>query len=430
MLQNKLNRVCRYIMDQFFRVMDQGQLTMVLPDGEKHIYGDNAHGLQATMKVNNDAFFRKCIRFGAVGFGESYVDGDWEADDLTRVISWMLLNHENLPAERALRKEFSVVNFLNGLNIIRSKYRSNTLRGSRKNISDHYDLGNDFFQIFLDKTMTYSSAIFTANDQSLEEAQIEKYDRLCRKLKITKDDHVLEIGSGWGSFSCYAAKTYGCRVTTTTISAEQYQLVSQKIKHEGLEGRVNILMSDYRDLTGTYDKLVSIEMIEAVGHEFLPVYIKKCQSLLKPNGLLGLQMILFPDHRYDDARKNVDWIQKHIFPGSLLPSLGRIQAIMKQSGNMGLYDYKDITPHYVKTLKLWREEFNSSRAEILELGRDQRFIRKWNYYWSYCEAAFQMRHISVAQAVFARSNNCDLHDEVEVQLTSDDQKFIKEIGYA
>ncbi len=428
-LRNNIHKLYRVIMDQVFTHMKLGRLTVSMPDGTKRHYGNGEGPAKAHINIRRGDFFRKCVHYGAVGFGESYVDGDWDTPDLTKVIAWMILNHENLPAERGRNKKFTVIDALSFLNVIRSKFRLNTLNGSRKNISDHYDLGNDFFKLFLDETMTYSSAIFTKPNQSLKDAQVEKYDRLCRQLKLSHQDHVLEIGSGWGGFSCYAAKKYGCRITTTTISQEQYKHVKNKIKKEGLENQIKIKLSDYRRLAGTYDKIVSIEMIEAVGHEFLPTYIKKCQELLKPNGLLGLQMILFPDQRYDIARKNVDWIQKHIFPGSLLPSMNAIQKVMRQLGTMNLLDYKDITSHYAKTLKIWREAFNQNKQKIKSMKQTEEFIRKWNYYWSYCEAAFRMRHINVAQAVFTRSNNHMLHDDLEVELNGKDKQFIEELSY-
>ena len=231
-----------------------------------------------------------------------------------------------------------------------------------------------------------------------------------------------------GGFSIYAVKNYGCHVTTTTISQEQFDHVQKLIKEEKLEDYITIKLTDYRELTGQYDKIVSIEMIEAVGHKFLPEYFGQCHALLKEDGLLGLQMILFPDHRYEISRHSVDWIQKHIFPGSLLPSMRAIHDALNKTGTLNLYDYEDITSHYVKTLRTWRENFNHNVGDLAKLGKDFHFTRKWNYYFSYCEAAFKMRHITVAQGIFTRSNNRKLHEDLEEVLSPKDQEMLQEIN--
>lgn len=396
------------IIDQVFKPMHRGQLIIDLPDGRQRIYGAGKDGVKAQIQILNMNFFKKCVYFGDVGFGESFVDGDWTTDDVTKVVEWMIDNVENHPTLMADQKKFKPVNFLNTANKILGFFRRNSLNGSRKNISDHYDLGNDFFRLFLDPTMTYSSAYYKDIYQTLESAQLQKYEELCRKLRLKKEDHVLEIGSGWGGFACYAAKNYGCRVTTVTISQEQFDYAQKKIVSENLQGQVTIQIQDYRKLTGVYDKIVSIEMIEAVGHEFLETYFAQIHKLLKKDGIVALQMILSPDHRYDSFRKNVDWIQKHIFPGSLLPSVAVIQKAVNKTGTLCLHHFEDITPHYVKTLSEWRENFNRKTKDIYKLGFNDRFIRKWNYYWSYCEAAFKTRNISVAQAVYSRPNNPNL----------------------
>lgn len=234
---------------------------------------------------------------------------------------------------------------------------------------------------------------------------MEKYDRLCRLLKLKPTDHLLEIGSGWGGFSSHAARNYGCKITTVTISQEQFTYAKQRFVNENISDQVEILLEDYRNIEGKFDKIVSIEMLEAVGHQFMPHYFDKCNELLKENGLLALQVITSPDARYDEMRRGVDFIQKHIFPGSLLPSVARINACVNKASNLNLYDIKDIGIDYAKTLNIWCEEFNKKKEEIIALGMDQRFIRKWNYYFQYCEAAFQMRNISVMQLVYTRPNN-------------------------
>jgi cyclopropane-fatty-acyl-phospholipid synthase len=260
--------------------------------------------------------------------------------------------------------------------------------------------------------MTYSCAYFQEPGQSLAVAQIAKYDRLCRQLRLKPGEHVLEIGSGWGGFSCHAVKNYGCRVTTITISEEQFKYAQQLFQREGLADRIEIKLMDYRLLEGQFDKIASIEMLEAVGDAYLETYFAKCAELLKPDGLLGVQMITCPDARYDALRKNVDWIQKHIFPGSLLLSLNRVNGAVSRTGGMMLHDLKDLGLHYAETLKRWRVTFNQNLEPVRKLGFDERFIRKWNYYLCYCEAAFAMRNISVVQAVYTRPNNPNLMNPV------------------
>jgi len=380
-------------------------LRLELPDGTRKMIGQPDAKISANVRILNDNFFKRCVLFGDVGFGEAYVDGDWDTDDITQVISWFILNVENSPAMSGSRGKKFLVNLLGWQNRLRHWLRPNSLTTSRRNISEHYDLGNDFYKLFLDPTMTYSSALFSDPTQTLEAAQIAKYDRLCRQLKLKPEDHVLEIGSGWGGFSLHAAKNYGCKILTVTISAEQFKFARDLFQKEGLAGRVEVKLEDYRNLTGLFDKIVSIEMLEAVGDEYLETYFAKCHELLKPQGLLALQMITCPDSRHESLRKNVDWIQKHIFPGSLLLSIHRVNEALRQTGDLFLHDLKDLGLSYAETLKRWRSTFNQNEAAVRALEFDTRFIRKWNYYLSYCEAAFAMRNISVVQAVYTRPNN-------------------------
>jgi len=399
--------------DKVFSPMSLGLLTITLPDARVFKYGTGKDGVHAGIRVVRESLFKKCFWYGDVGFGEAYVDGDWDTDNITSVIEWMILNVENHPTLMSDRVKKTPVNFLKSLNKMYFALRSNTLRGSQKNIEDHYDLGNDFFKLFLDPTMTYSSGYFTKANQTLQEAQIEKYDQICQKIRLKHTDYLLEIGSGWGGFAIHAAKNYGCHVKTITISKKQFEHAKKRFEQEGLAGKIDIQLVDYRLVEGEFDKIVSIEMIEAVGDKFLSSYFGQIQKILKKDGLVALQMILSPDHRYDSFRENVDWIQKHIFPGSLLPSLRAIQEAIAKTGNLCLYDYDDMTPSYVKTLSIWRDNFNEKIDEVRASGFDDQFIRKWNYYKSYCEAAFKMRNISVAQAVFTRSNNLNLEQELE-----------------
>lgn len=385
--------------------MNKGTLHITLQDGENLTIGDGEDRITANITVVDEEFYKRLILFGDIGFGEAYVDGLWETDNITNVIRWVLHNIENAPGVSGSKTQNIALNLLKWYNKLSHFKRVNTLEGSRKNISEHYDLNNDFFASFLDPTMTYSSAYFYKDGLSLEEAQLAKYERLCRQLKLKATDHVLEIGSGWGGNAIYMAKNYGCKVTSLTISEEQYKLAVDRVEKAGLSDRVRILFKDYRQMEGRFDKIVSVEMLEAVGFAYLDVYFKKCHDLLKKNGILALQVITCPDSRFDSFRKGIDWIQKHIFPGSLLPSVGAINAAVNRTGDMTLVDLKDIGLDYAATLKAWFDAFNKNLSEVRGLGFDDRFIRKWNYYLCYCEAAFEMRNINVMHLVYTRPNN-------------------------
>ncbi|NNM93912.1 MAG: class I SAM-dependent methyltransferase [Bacteroidia bacterium] len=385
--------------------MNKGQLVITMPDGEQITIGDTRDGIMAAMNISDSRFFEKCILYGDIGFGEAYTEGYWNTPDITGVIKWVLLNLSNAPSVSGSSVKAGAQNILKLLNRIRHVARGNSTTGAKKNIAEHYDLNNDFFKLFLDPTMTYSCALFMKNSMSLQEAQLNKYESLCRSLKLKPGDHVLEIGSGWGENAVYMAKKYGCRVTSITISEEQLKLANEKVASQGLGGLVEVKMADYRNITGKFDKIVSIEMLEAVGHRFLRSYFKKCHELLKPDGILALQVITCPDSRYDSLRRSVDWIQKHIFPGSLLPSVAALNAAVNHTGDMTLISLKEMGTHYVETLKLWRKQFNEKVNEVRKLGFDEKFIRKWNYYLSYCEAAFAMRNIFVMQLIYSRPNN-------------------------
>jgi cyclopropane-fatty-acyl-phospholipid synthase len=385
--------------------MDKGRLYLTLPDGEQITIGNGEGNISASIVVNSDEFYKRIILFGDIGFGEAYVDGLWDSDNITNVINWVLLNIENAPGVSGSSIQTVSLNLLKLYNKLSHFKRANTIEGSRKNISAHYDLNNDFFASFLDPTMTYSSAYFYKDGLSLEEAQLAKYERLCRQLHLKPTDHVLEIGSGWGGNAIYMAKTYGCKVTSLTISEEQHKMAVERVEAEGLSDRVNILLKDYRMMEGVFDKIVSVEMLEAVGFNFMDVYFKKCHDLLKKNGILAIQVITSPDSRYESLRKGVDWIQKHIFPGSLLPSVSAINNAVNRTGDLTMVDLKDIGLDYAKTLKLWHDAFNANIGKVKALGFDDTFIRKWNYYLCYCEAAFVMRNINVMHLVYSRPNN-------------------------
>jgi len=390
---------------KFLSKMDKGSLYLKLPDGEQITIGTGEGNISATIVVNDEAFYKRLILFGDIGFGEAYVDGLWDTDNITNVIKWVLLNIENAPGVSGSKTQALSLNLLKFFNKLSHFKRANTVDGSRKNIAEHYDLNNDFFASFLDPTMTYSAAYFYKDGLSLEEAQLAKYDRLCRQLHLKPSDHVLEIGSGWGGNAIYMAKTYGCKVTSLTISEEQHKLAVERVEEAGLADRVSIELKDYRQMEGTFDKIVSVEMLEAVGFNFMDVYFKKCHDLLKKNGILAIQVITSPDSRYAALRKGVDWIQKHIFPGSLLPSVGAINNSINRTGDLTMVDLKDIGLDYATTLKLWFNAFNANLPTVRSLGFDDRFIRKWNYYLCYCEAAFEMRNINVMHLVYTRPNN-------------------------
>jgi len=390
---------------ELFSKMTLGSLCLTLPDGRRINFGEGENSLVACIEIKDTNFFKRCVLYGDIGFGESYVEGEWDTNNIQNVIKWFLLNIENAPSVSGSKSQSFVINIFKFFNKIYHSKRTNSVGGSRKNISEHYDLNNTFFSLFLDPTMTYSSAYFKKEGMTLEEAQIAKYDRLCKQLHLKPSDHVLEIGSGWGGNAIYIAKTYGCKVTSLTISEEQFKLANERIRKENLSDKVSVILKDYRLMEGKFDKLVSIEMLEAVGAEFYNAYFKKCSDFLKPNGIFAIQAITCPDNRFENLKNNVDWIQKHIFPGSLLPSVGAINKSINEVCDLTLVDLKDLGLDYAHTLKIWQQEFMKNIEEVKKLGFDDYFIRKWNYYFCYCEAAFAMRNINVMQLVYSRPNN-------------------------
>lgn len=386
--------------------MQKGSAAITLPSGEVVNLG-NGQGVHANITINDNRFFERCVLFGDIGFGESYTMGYWQTDDITNVIKWFLLNVENAPSVSGSKISSGVLNIFRWVNRLYHLKRKNDLDGSKENIAEHYDLNNDFFKLFLDPSMTYSSAYFEKEGLELQEAQMAKYDSLCKEMKLKPTDSVLEIGSGWGGNAIFMAKKYGCKVTTVTISEEQYKLAKERIEKENLGDKVEVKLMDYRLIKGQFDKIVSIEMLEAVGHEFLDVFFKQCYHLLKPKGVLAMQVITSPDSRYDSMRKGIDWIQKHIFPGTLLPSIAAINASINRTGELSMMSLKEMGLHYAKTLNIWKGKFNENLNEVKSLGFDDNFIRKWNYYLSYCEAAFATRNINVMQMVYTRPNNTE-----------------------
>jgi cyclopropane-fatty-acyl-phospholipid synthase len=400
-----------------FAAMPRGRLRLELPDGSAREFGESGlapaplvPGVSNTafLKVRRPAFFTKCALHGDIGFAEAYMDGDWETPDLTSVVGWFVLNVEHAPTlSGSARAKSLALNLLRAGNRLGHLLRPNTRATARRNIRDHYDLSNDFFGLWLDPTMMYSGARW-AGVATLEEAQVAKNDALCRKLRLKPSDHVLEIGTGWGGWSIHAARHYGCRVTSLTISEQQLAFARARIADAGLGDRIEVRLQDYRDLTGQFDKLVSIEMLEAVGHEYLRDYASVCHRVLKPDGLLALQFITYPDARYDQLRRNVDFIQKHIFPGSLLLSINRVNQLLAEEGGFVLHGLEDMGHDYSRTLNTWRRQFHDRLDRVRALGFDERFVRKWDYYLGYCEAAFALRNVSVVQTVHTRPNNLSL----------------------
>lgn len=387
-----------------FTKMNKGKMTLTFPCGKSFSVGDGV-GISVNIQIKDEGFFKRCVLFGDIGFGEAYMDGYWDTDNLVDVIKWFLFNIENSPEISGSKTKPLWLNVFKIWNKILHWKNANYINKAKKNISAHYDLQNDFFKLFLDPTLTYSSAYFGGKEIDLQDAQMEKCRRICEKLRLKSSDHVLEIGSGWGANAVFMAKHYNCNVTTITISEAQYKFVKEKIAQENLSHKVRVELKDYREVQGEFDKIISIEMLEAVGDKFFETYFMKCHQLLKKNGLLGLQVIICPDSRYENLRKGVDWIQKHIFPGSLLPSLARINRAINATGDLSLIDLKEFGLDYAKTLSIWREQFNKNHREVRNLGFSEKFIRKWNYYLSYCEAAFAMRNIYVMQLVYSRPNN-------------------------
>lgn len=354
----------------------------------------------ARLRVHDLEAYARMATGGSVGAAEAYMDGQWSCDELVDLIRLLVLNRDLLDAMEGGMARLSGW-LLKGVHA----FRRNTRTGARKNIAAHYDLGNDLFRLFLSDDLMYSSAIFADPTETLEAASFRKLQRIGRKLDLKPSDHLVEIGTGWGGMALHAAKHFGCRVTTTTISKEQHALATERVAKAGLADRVTLLLEDYRDLTGTYDKLVSIEMIEAIGHQYLDTYLAKCASLLKPDGLAMVQAITIEDHRYEQALHSVDFIKRHIFPGSFIPSISAITGAMGRSTDLRLISQEDFGPSYALTLRHWRERFMAKLADVRALGYDERFVRMWEFYLAYCEGGFLERSIGVSQLLFARPMN-------------------------
>jgi len=356
--------------------------------------------VRVTIDVVHPSIYRDVAFGGSSGSGEAYMKGSWVCSDLLGLVRIFLRNRDVLDT-----MDYGFTRLKAPIHKLIHLFSRNTRAGSRKNISAHYDIGNDLFRLFLDDTMMYSSAYFETADTTLEQAAVAKLDLVCRKLELNTCDHLLEIGTGWGGLAVHAARHYGCRVTTTTISEEQFVLATRKVAEEGLDHLVTVIRQDYRDLSGHYDKLVSIEMIEAIGHQYMDTYFRKCCSLLRPDGMMLIQAITIKDQLYRSALKDVDFIKKFIFPGGFLPSVTAMIEAICRTTDMKLFHLQDIGPHYARTLREWRQRFFNRLDEIRELGYSDEFIRLWEYYFCYCEGGFLERDIGTVQMVLTRPDN-------------------------
>jgi cyclopropane-fatty-acyl-phospholipid synthase len=379
--------------------LDDGELT--LHDGcNVHSLGKPSKDhLKVSIYINNDKTYQMLMFGGSNGAAEAYMQGYWETDNLTGLIRLLLRNRSQLDAMEG--GSAVVAGFVSK---IWHAFNRNTKTGSNKNIAAHYDLGNDFFGLFLDKSLMYSSAIYQTGHETLEQASQAKLERICAKLDLVEDDHLIEIGSGWGGMAIYAASHYGCRVTTTTISDEQYQATLERVAQAGLAHRITVLKQDYRDLKGQFDKLVSIEMVEAVGHQFLDGYFQKVSHLLRPEGIAVIQAITIDDGLYESALRSVDFIKRYIFPGSFIPCVSGLTQSASKS-NLRLFNLEDIGPSYALTLRHWRARFNAQLEAVRQQGFDERFIRMWEFYLCYCEGGFLERSISDVQLAFVKPGN-------------------------
>jgi cyclopropane-fatty-acyl-phospholipid synthase len=387
--------------EAIFRLLSKLQVgSLTLHEGPcSHHFGSvgKPHEPQAEVHIHSPAVYAQMLTGGSIGSGEAYMKGYWSSPDameVMRIFSANLVLLNNFDASQSVFVRLALR--------IAHRFNRNTYKGSQLNIAAHYDLGNEFFQLFLDPTMMYSSALFSDKSASLEVASETKLDELCQQLELKADDHLLEIGTGWGGMAIHAAKNFGCRVTTTTISQEQYDFASSRVREEGLEGQITLLCEDYRNLTGEYDKLVSIEMIEAVGHDFYQNYFRMCSGLLKPNGKMVIQAITMADQRYKEARDSVDFIKRYIFPGGCLPSVAVIAQHIARDTDMQIVHLRDITNDYAETLAHWRQRFLVNLESVRGMGFSEEFVRMWDFYLCYCEGGFRERVISTVQLAFAK----------------------------
>jgi cyclopropane-fatty-acyl-phospholipid synthase len=391
------DRSCMNLVINLFNKIETGGLTFYLPDGSARYFGDKDSSFQVQMTIHDYRFFKDAVLGGDVGLGEAYMKGFWDTDDIPALFSVLIKNRQalangNMTTAWLVRQKDRLVHAL----------RANTPMGSRRNIGEHYDLSNDFFQTFLDPTMLYSCGLYRGESDTCEDAQRRKLQSIIDKAHIESTDHVLEIGCGWGGFAMEAVKQTGCRITGITVSEEQYQLAQERVLQAGLQDKITILFKDYRHVAGLFDKIVSIEMLEAVGHKYLGTFFTACDKLLKPAGRLVIQVITIPDQNYENYRRNTDWIQKYIFPGGHLPSVTALSQVVTRNTSLLMEQLEDIGTNYARTLKDWRESFTRNLDKINSLGFDEIFQRKWIYYLAMCEAGFRERAIGDIQVVFRK----------------------------
>ncbi len=391
-------RLARVMLLELLEQLSRGKLTLFEGDRTYTFGKPNADfPLEASVTIHHPRFYSHTVFGGSVGSAEAYINGYWTTDDLTTLIRILTLNDDVFS-----RMEKGLARLAAPLNRLFHFLNKNTRRGSRDNILAHYDLGNDFYKLFLDDTLTYSCGIFETEASSLKDASIAKYDRICRKLRLGPQDHVLEIGAGWGGFAIHAAGHYGCRITSTTISDNQHRLAAERIAAAGLSDKITLLKEDYRDLTGRFDKLVSIEMIEAVGHHFLDTFFRVCSDRLKSDGMFLLQAITIRDQVFEKHKRSVDFIKRFIFPGSCIPSVTAICQSIARATDFKLFHMEDITAHYARTLREWRRRFFMEIDKVRALGYSDAFIRMWEYYLCYCEGGFAERYIGDVQMLFTK----------------------------
>ena len=386
-MKNLLHRLARVLVFKQLKKISIGYIS--IQEGAKKFSFGKKGNLSTHITVHDPRFYGALAFGGSIGVSEAFMQKFWSVNDLTKLIRIMAINQNAMDQLESLFNVFlkPILKCLHYLN-------QNSVKGSRINISKHYDLGNDFFSLFLDSTMMYSSAVFKNPQDSLYKGSIHKLEMVCQGLELNAEDHVIEIGSGWGGFAIYAAQNYGCKVTTTTISKQQYLYIKQKIKDLKLTHKITVLLSDYRHLKGQFSKLVSIEMLEAVGYQYYDTYFKVCSHLLKPDGIAFIQTITIADQRYEKAKHSVDFIQRYIFPGSCIPSLTALQNSITESSDLKIYQVRDIGDHYARTLALWREAFFKKLSQVKALGFDEVFIRMWHFYLAYCEGGFKEKVIS------------------------------------
>lgn len=399
-----LQRIALSFVTDYFKSLKRGRLTLELPEQKIMNFGDAQSALSATIRVHDYSFFSSCLLSGDIGLGEAYQSGTWSSPNLSDVIKVFILNLETAPDRSLLLTKLG-----RAMNRLRHLSRSNSVENSLKNIRAHYDLSNEFFALFLDPTMTYSCGVFPSSTASLEEAQINKINRILDKARISKDHEILEIGSGWGALAIQAAKRFGCRVHSITLSERQLKVASERAKEAGVDHLVHFELRDYRKLNERrYDRIISVEMLEAVGHEHYESFFRVCDQVLKDNGLMVLQVITIPDHRYEDYRRSVDWIQKYIFPGGLCPSLTAMTQAMTTSSQLQVEALENIGPHYATTIEHWQKRLKARSGEVLALGFDEAFLRTWDYYFCYCQAGFATRALNALQLVITRPLNQNL----------------------